>query len=1590
MALETYGRILMLQPTDADVQKHIETIASKTLELQTWADLYSRVLNENLVEDYQDKRIIMLSLARLFAERLDNHDKARELCRAMLAEEAEEMEAYDILEWSYAQKHDYSAMLTLWAEKSEIIQDQDEKLALMLRMATLQEEIANDDMAACKTYQAMLEIDQNTASACTALERLLRKTEQYKELADFYRTQSDYASDDKERVEYMHKLGVVLARELHDMEEATEVLENALSIQRDSSACKRAVESMLANLEATDENTAIRNRMATLLEPLYEDDEWNKLTRVLNVLIETSDDPTTKVALYMREAALYEAHDAQNGRAFETYAKAFVMTPGTAEAKDKLETLAQELNNYNTLAEVYEKAIQACEDDLEKVALYERVANIYSENLNDDAKAAECYEAVLSTDEFNLNAITALETIYAKAQNHDKHVAVLRKHAETVSNMLDQKDLYYRIAEIQESALNHLDDAIATYHAILELDTEDQISLDALERLYESNEKWAELIDIYKRKIDASSESSERIELAVKAAYTYKNRMNDVDSAIENYVQALSEDQNNLNILTSLEDLYTETKRYDDLLETLETKVNCDADNKHEHQLKMARILIENVNDNARAIEVLKSVLDEEPDTTAAIVALNGLLKNDDLVAEIADILMPIYKANDRDLDYVSLCERRIEVTSEDYEKRDIYMDAATVADEKLNDIEKAYSFITPALMANPTDDEIIAKAETMACKHEAYAMLTDLCEKVIADANDPDASIKLSVIAAKYYEENLNNIDKTIAQFERIYEIDALNENALENLHRLYKQTNHAKLAEILEHRIESGAQPINDIRFELVELKLDSEPEAALELLKSILWEDKAYDKAYDALEKLLAHKTLTLDIAEFLAPRYAETGENEKQASLLKARIDVTEDNMDAITLLKELAKLEQDVLNDEKAAFNTYVKALAKDPADTDVLNAIENIAENLQLWNELADTYPQAINACSDSSEKVSLYLKLAKVLSDKLQKHDDALAAVRSILDIDAENMDAIRFMENIYTLTDNNEELLNTKARLAELTFEMDEQKGILYQCADLALNTLGQVERGISFLEKIIEIDDTAIDAMNPLLTLYADAESHEKYVDLLNKKLLCVNDNDARYDIYVNIAETSANKLNDMVGAIEAYRNALDIKRSESIYKALENLYTKLEQYQDLDDLYMSMLDEANDAKAKAAIRIKRANIAEKQFNDDMQAIDLLKDALADDPASTDAFNALDAIYSKNGNFQDLYDLLTEQESAATSDDLKLTYSIRLAKTATHLGNAEAAIESLSKVLKIQPNNMEAIDSLVDIHEQQKSYDLALSILQRKLAVVDTNEQKSDIYCHVASIIRKANWDIEQVEKSYDAAIRLNPKNEKALGELMDIAKSSNNTKRQLELLNIKADNEDNIDVRNATFLEIADMAAAEYPKVSANALARVFETKSDDIELAEKLVNAYIKAGDVESAKPVLESIIENLTSSKQTKRLPPFHSLKGRMLKQAGDLAGARAAFEAANAIDKNNVPNNLELGIMLYEAEEYDAALKVMQSLLLQQMNVKDKDVKTNIFYYLGMLRVKTNDPKRAKDMFNRALGVDPNHAPTKEAMAAL
>lgn len=310
--------------------------------------------------------------------------------------------------------------------------------------------------------------------------------------------------------------------------------------------------------------------------------------------------------------------------------------------------------------------------------------------------------------------------------------------------MLDQKDLFYKIAELQEGVLNNSDAAIETYLAVLDLDSEDQFALDALEKLYARTENWKELINIYQQKIDNATDVDERIRLHVLAAETWHNKLNDVDSAIEHYNAALTESDEHIPSLEALERIYEAAERQDDLIDNLQTQADIyvrksNVAMKQAKLLKMAHILVDKAQDNARAVELLSTMLSEDGVNDEAVEMLNSLLDHDDLVHDIAFVLMPLYRKQNQDEAFIRVAERKIATCDDDFEKRSLYLETAQIADQNQTLSDKAFGFLASALKLQPTDDEIIREIEAMTDKHACYSELVALCDQILEDNSDPD-----------------------------------------------------------------------------------------------------------------------------------------------------------------------------------------------------------------------------------------------------------------------------------------------------------------------------------------------------------------------------------------------------------------------------------------------------------------------------------------------------------------------------------------------------------------------------------------------------------------------------------------------------------------------------------------------------------------------------------------------------------------------------------------------------------------------------------------------------------------------------------
>ena len=82
-------------------------------------------------------------------------------------------------------------------------------------------------------------------------------------------------------------------------------------------------------------------------------------------------------------------------------------------------------------------------------------------------------------------------------------------------------------------------------------------ALEALERLYTRNERWPELLEVYRKKVELSPEPAAREQIYFRMAYLWEEMLGNVDEAIATYKEVLAQaDSANVKALKALDRLY--------------------------------------------------------------------------------------------------------------------------------------------------------------------------------------------------------------------------------------------------------------------------------------------------------------------------------------------------------------------------------------------------------------------------------------------------------------------------------------------------------------------------------------------------------------------------------------------------------------------------------------------------------------------------------------------------------------------------------------------------------------------------------------------------------------------------------------------------------------------------------------------------------------------------------------------------------------------------------------------------------------------------------------------------------------------------
>ncbi|HRI53894.1 MAG TPA: hypothetical protein PLW65_27330, partial [Pseudomonadota bacterium] len=362
----------------------------------------------------------------------------------------------------------------------------------------------------------------------------------------------------------------------------------------------------------------------------YRREQWTEALRMYEAalkLIETQKSRSYRPAdLYLRRGQVQLQYLQQVDEAAANYLRALESDAESDTTQATLERIYASRNQWKELLTAYERRAQLVRDDGKRVEILRRGARVATAKLRDVDEAVRFYEKLHTVDPTDSEALDALEVHYDRTREYEKLIGLLSTR---VALSVDEQQiigLNMRIGLLCESpeGLRDHDRAITAYRHVVEQQPTHREALDAMARLFEANERWAELLDVTKRQIRLVTDRAQKSLLYFKCGSVTEAKFGKEDDAIRYYEAAVRTSATCLPALHSLRDIYIRREDWVRVTQTLELESKLWTDDKERAGIlaHIGQLYLDKLKNPERAIQYYENALSVDKDCLPAHRAL--------------------------------------------------------------------------------------------------------------------------------------------------------------------------------------------------------------------------------------------------------------------------------------------------------------------------------------------------------------------------------------------------------------------------------------------------------------------------------------------------------------------------------------------------------------------------------------------------------------------------------------------------------------------------------------------------------------------------------------------------------------------------------------------------------------------------------------------------------------------------------------------------------------------------------------------------------------------------------------------------------
>ena len=993
-------------------------------------------------------------------------------------------------------------------------------------------------------------LSQDNVKSIESARKIYRALGDYRAVVRLYELELEGTTEAKRRADLLLGLGRVLAEKLEELDAAAQRLGEVILLRpRDEKALE-------------------------LLAAIYSNPNW----------IGADGMERAAAILFQIARRRQEAGDADN--AVAALRRALQAVPGHPESSELLERVYYDGRRYQELDRYYRERISAATSEPERIDFLYKRAQLAEGEMDDPAEAVRVYGEIATLEPANGPAAARLVELFLASHDYAKLAELRERQLGAIEEPAERIRIMSELAALYRDRLGDRDQSAVYLHAILQLDPENQGALGAYADHFRDKGDWGALADLlefsFERARVRGGSPDDQVRRLEEIAIVSEKNLGDAERALHAWRRVEELAPSYPRAREAQRRLLLKGKNWDRMAELLEREAALQEDpaQKAETLRRVAQIHREKLGDAGRAVEIYKGILRAEPHDAVALRALVEIFEREGDFAGLAKIL-----------------REQIDLTTVKQERVSLLRRLVVLYDERLGSLPEAIWAASEILQTVPGDRDTLARLEALLERAGDVRQLVDVLEQHTRYAANPDEKIQLVRRAAELVQNKLNDLPGAAARWEEIARLDPDDAKALDSLTEIYTTLErHADLARVLDMQVDRVvADPMEQAAY-LRRLAA---------LAEGPLNDIRRAQRSWENICEVLPTDTEALDA---LSRIYSGEGDWATLVRILDKQIPLAKDPTRAVELALLRAQIFDERLHNTEDAAHALEQVIAElNPRSWEAHERLRALYEKAGSWARVVKVAERQLFLTEDPAERTPRALELAMLWRDRLRDNKKATAAFERVLEIDPENLDALRALAPLYQSAQNFERLIFTQEKLLDQTEDPAARRTLILDIARLCEDELAEPRLAFEWYKRAYnESTDT-----ESLQLVDRVAEKHGLFEDLIQiyeGARARATEAIEQLAAALKISLICEEKLDDPGRAFAILRDTLHADPAgRELLPNLERLTERTKDWAGLLDVYARVARARPETAERVELLRLRAGVRERHMDDPTGAMD-----------------------------------------------------------------------------------------------------------------------------------------------------------------------------------------------------------------------------------------------------------------------------------------------------------------------------------------------------------------------------------------------